>query len=215
MKFDMFNLPTSTEVKKIIPKNSFDSYITNKQKKEFSVYISKITWINKLSFETINLQGKEIEEIQIFTIELKEKNNIKKLLDVIDKTIPYTIIFIITFNDEFYVSTSPKHSNPNNPDHAVIDYTFTTEWSLKSDFNLIINLKNSLDWLYKDFCEQFKLNVVGSKTIQHLVESQKELDIIKRDINKLKLAITNSKQFNKKVALNLKLKELEKLLNDK
>lgn len=211
----MFNLPISTEVKKIIPKNSFDSYITNKQKKEFSVYISKITWINKLSFETINLQGKEIEEIQIFTIELKEKNNIKKLLDVIDKTIPYTIIFIITFNDEFYVSTSPKHSNPNNPDHAVIDYTFTTEWSLKSDFNFIINLKNSLDWLYKDFCEQFKLNVVGSKTIQHLVESQKELDIIKRDINKLKLAITNSKQFNKKVALNLKLKELEKLLNDK
>ena len=208
----MFNLPTSTEVKKVIPKNSFDSYITNKQKKEFSVYISKITWVNKLSFETINLLGKEIEEIQIFNIELKEKNNINKLLDVIDKTIPYTIIFIITFKEEFYVSTSPKHINPNKPDNAVIEYTFTTEWALKDDFNLMINLKNSLDWLYKDFCEQFKPNRGSSKTIQHLVESQKELDIINREINKLKLAITNSKQFNKKVALNLKLKELEKLL---
>ena len=187
----MFNLPTSTEIKKVIPKNSFDSYITNKQKKEFSAYISKITWVNKLSFETINLQGKDIEEIQIFTIELKEKNNIKKLLDVMDKAIPYTIIFLITYNNEFYVSTSPKHSNPNKPDHAVIDYTFTTEWSLKSDFNLIINLKNSLDWLYKNFCEQFKPNNNSSKTIHYLIESQKEVDILKREINKLKLAITN------------------------
>lgn len=213
MKFDMFKLPTSTEIKKIIPKNTFENYISNKQKKEFSTYISKITWVNKLSFETINLQGKEIEEIQIFTIELKEKCNIKKLLDIIDKSIPYTIIFLITYNEEFYVSTSPKHSNPNNPNHAVIDYNFNTEWASKLDFQLIINLKNSLDWIYKDFCEQFKSTKKHTKTINQLVEAHKGIDEVNKEIKKLKIEIEKSKQFNKKVQLNIKLKELENILN--
>lgn len=214
MYFNMFSLPKSTEIKKVIPKNTFENYFSNKQKKELYNSISRIIWTNKISSQTINLHSKEIEEIQIFNIELKEKNNIKKLLDVIDRAIPYTIIFLIFFNDEFYVSTSPKHCNPNNPDNAVIDYTFTSEWTLKSDFNLIINLKNSLDWVYKEFCEQLKTNYNSSKNIHQLVEAQKEFDRIKIEINKLKLAITKTKQFNKKVNLNIKLKELEKLLGN-
>jgi hypothetical protein len=68
-----FNLPFNTVVQHIIPKNSFDSFTDSKQKEMFTKGIAKIVWSNKLSAETRNLQGKEIQEIQIFTIELKNK----------------------------------------------------------------------------------------------------------------------------------------------
>lgn len=86
---DFFNLPKSTKFGKVIPKNSFDAFTDTKQKKAFSDCIKRITWTNKLSKETINLIGKDIEEIQVFRIELKQKVEISKLLEVIDKAISY------------------------------------------------------------------------------------------------------------------------------
>jgi Domain of unknown function (DUF4391) len=54
--------------------------------------IERIKWSNKLSRETINLEGKEIQEIQIFEIELRKQDDITGLLQVVDKAISYPII---------------------------------------------------------------------------------------------------------------------------
>lgn len=72
-----FKLPSNTVVQRVVPKNSFDRFTNSKQKEQFSKDIAKITWSNSLSVETINLHGKDIQEIQIFTIELKEQKEIK------------------------------------------------------------------------------------------------------------------------------------------
>ncbi|REC40770.1 DUF4391 domain-containing protein [Chryseobacterium sp. 5_R23647] len=205
----MFNLPKSTVVQKVIPKNSFDDYTNTKQKKTFSERVSRIVWANKISQDTINITGKEVQEIQIFEIELKEKLNIKDLLIIIDKAIPYHIIFKIKFNDEYYISTSAKHIHPTNDDNAVIDYTFSTEWMSQNETGFYLELKNNLDWIYKNFCSQFAANTDESINLKELVENEKKLDEIKKDIEKVKLEISRCKQFNKKVELNLSLKKME------
>lgn len=204
----MFNLPKSTVVKKVIPKNAFDAYTNTKQKKIFGEKILRITWTNKLSQDTINISGKDVQEIQFFTIELKEKLNIKDLLIIIDKAIPYYIIFTVKFNEEYYISTSAKHIHPTNDDSAVIDYTFFTDWITEGETTLIIELKNNLDWIYKNFCSQFVVNARESSNLTELVENEKKLDSIKREIEKIKSEIARCKQFNKKVEMNLKLKVL-------
>ena len=204
----MFDLPKTTLVKKVIPKNAFDSYTSAKQKKLFTERLLRITWINKLSTDTINLQGKDVVEIQIFEIELKEKSDVRTILEVIDKSIPYTIIFVVRFENFFYLSTSVKHLNPHNIDNAVIDYTFTSNWFLNEENTFTINLKNNLDWSYKNFCEQFKQALNKTEKIEELVNYHKEKDSTEKEITKLKTAISNCKQFNKKVILNLKLKDL-------
>ena len=135
----MFNLPQSAGVDKVIPKNAFDTYTNTKQKKVFAEKILRIKWLYKLSFDTVNLQGKELEEIQVFDIELKEKFDIKDLLLIIDKAIPYPIIFIIRFENLIRLSTSPKHINPNKEDTAVIDYTFKRVSLLKAKIGLKLN----------------------------------------------------------------------------
>jgi hypothetical protein len=210
----MFNLPKSTEVKKVIPKNAFDTYTNTKQKKLFTDKILRITWKNKLSFDTVNLLGKEISEIQVFEIELKEKFDLKSLLSIIDKAIPYSIIFVIRFENLCYLSTSPKHINPNNTDTAVVDYTFNSNWIDFADNEFKLNLKNNLDWIYKDFCDQFKTIKNHTSSITELVQSQKDFDALNKEIEKLILAISKSKQFSKKVDLNLKLKDLKRKLSE-
>ncbi|HAD78866.1 MAG TPA: DUF4391 domain-containing protein [Flavobacteriaceae bacterium] len=204
----MFQLPKATIVDRFIPKNSFDQFINTKQKNAISEYVKRINWVNRLSLETINLSGSTIQEIQIFSIELKAKNKIRDILNIIDKAIPYHIIFIISFEDEIYISTSAKHSHVNNENQSVIDYTFDTEWLNKNDFTFKLELKNNLDWIFKNFCELITNSNQDAKSIQEFVDSKKENDALNREIEKLKAQIKNCKQFNKKVELNLKLKQL-------
>lgn len=210
----MFGLPKSTVVKKVIPKNAFDAYTNTRQKQLFSEKILRIIWSNKLSQDTINLTGKDVNEIQIFEIELKEKINIKDLLVIIDKAIPYHIIFKVKFGDEYYLSTSAKHIHPTNDDIAVIDYTFSSEWMNEYEELFFIELKNNLDWIYKDFCFQF-VNSNEAKNLQELIHQEKKLDQIKKEIEKIKFEISRCKQFNKKVELNISLKKLENILKPK
>ena len=206
----MFQLPNTTTVNKFIPKNSFDQFINSKQKNRISEIVKRIVWDHRLSVDTINLEGNEIEEIQIFSIELKSKNKINDILKIIDMAIPYHIIFCIQYDNECYISTSSKHSHVKNENQAVIDYTFDTDWFLKKENSFKITLKNSLDWVYKSFCEELSDTEQEVKSIHDLVNTQKENDALQREIDKLQAEIKRCKQFNKKVDLNLKLKELQK-----
>lgn len=209
----MFDLPQSTIVKKIIPKNSFDSFFNNNQKKELSENVARITWQNKIAFDTVNLQGGEIKEIQVFLVELKKKGHFMKLLNLLDKYIPYNIIFLVQYKNEFLISTSIKHTNPINEGLMVIDYTYTSPWLDLNDRSYKIVLKKNLDHVMKLFCEQFMSNSEDSlnTSLKELTNRQIEKDKLSSEMERLKSEIAKCKQFNRKVELNLKLKELIRL----
>jgi hypothetical protein len=211
----IFTLPYQTEVNKVIPKNAFDSYINTAQKRQFIDFVSKIFWVNKLSPDSINLPAGEIKEIQIFEITLKSEANIKPILEIIDKSIPYHIIFIIYLGSSFYISASAKHPNPLNENNTVIDWTFKTDWMPISENNLKLDLKKNLDYVFTDLCHKITgITSVSNTTLDSLVKSTKKKVKLKKEIERLKIAISKSKQFNQKVELNLRLKEVESLLNN-
>ena len=212
---DFFNLPSRTKFGRVVPKNAFDEYTNTKQKKLFTEDIQRITWTHKLSPVTINLEAKDIEEIQVFKIELKEQTDILKILEIINKAIPYHIIFWVEFKDQAYISTAAKHPHPANENISVIDWTFTSDWFLTSQCPYTFNLKSSLDEVYKDFCVQLTGKPdLSKKSMESILLEQQKTDQLKKDISKLKAAIRKSKQFNEKVELNMKLKSLEKELSE-
>ena len=214
-----FNLPISTKVGKVVPKNAFDDYINTKQKKIFTEKVARITWTNKLSKETTNLDSTEIQEIQVFQVELKVKEDIQAVLDIIDKSIPYPIIFGIEYDNEIYFSCSTKHPHPINEDNSVIDWTFKTEWFNKKEQRYSLNLKKELDFIFKDFCVQLSGKPDLLKhSIENIVDYNRAVTLMEKEILKLKSAIASSKQFNKKVELNNVLnnkKQELKILLDK
>lgn len=205
-----FELPETTKVQRIIPKNTFDSYTNSQQKKLFTEKIIRITWMQKISKETVNLPSNEINEIQIFRIELKAKDDISAILEIIDRAIPYHIIFIVEYGNDIYLSTSKKHASPINENTSVIDWTFKSDWFLTTDPKYSLNLKQNIDAVFKDICLQLlgRDNLV-SHSINSIIVIQQQIDRLKKEIRQLKSGISKSKQFNKKVELNLMLKAKE------
>ena len=191
---ELFKFPHTAKVNKIVPKNAFDAYTKVKQKRQFTELVSRITWVAKLSKETVNLEPKEIIEIQIFKIELKRKEEINKLLNIIDKSIPYHIVFVVEFEDESYISTSTKHPHPLNPDNAVIDWTFKSEWFATLNNPFKFELKRSLDAVYHTFCKELNRDdKFEFKNLNDLVDHKKQVDVLQHEIARLRSSILSSK----------------------
>jgi hypothetical protein len=208
-----FNLPPSTIVNRFVPKNAFDEFTNSKQKKKLADVVDKITWLNKLSKETINLPGTEVSEIQIFELKVKEAIYPKDLLDIIDKVIPYQIVFVLSYEEIALISTSKKHFHPLNHDKAVIDWSFSTGWFNSSTYDYQFNLKISIDFVYADFCSQLSKYAREQKDISNIIEYDKIIKGLRSKISALENAIKSEKQFNRKVELNLQLTQIRRKLD--
>ena len=122
-------------------------------------------------------------------------------------------MFWVEYDQEAYISTASKHPHPTNDNIAIIDWTFTSDWFAKGDNTYSLNLKDSLDAVFKDLCVQLTGKPDwGKKSMDAILKNQQKIDHLKKEIAKLKSAISRSKQFNEKVDLNLKLKSVEKEL---
>lgn len=209
----MLKLPTSTIVDKIVPKNSFDEYATTKQKKLLTSVVARIKWLHKLSNQTVNLQAKDIVEIQVFELELKEKSSVTDILLLINKAIPYPILFVLRFDEEIMYSISKKHVHPTNENQAVVDWTFSSAWVNVLEDRFDVSLSNSLDTVFQDICFKISGKTIGKeKDIEALIAKEQQLKQLNSEIEKIQRSIDKCRQFNKKVELQQKL---QKLLLDK
>ena len=200
----MLVLPQTTIVNKVVPKNSFDKFINTKQKKIFTEFIERIRWTNKLSIQTIRLEGREVNEIQVFEIALRKKNPAEEILNLIDRHIPYHIIFELQFEDEILYSTAQKHPHPVSEGSSVVDWRFASDWVTKEQSPYNLNLKISLDEVFADFC----LQITGkqrrqNQTLSQLIVVEQKRKQLLSEMNRLEAEIKSCKQFNRKVELNL------------
>ena len=190
-----FLLPEQAYVHKLIPKSKFfeKAVVNTKLKKEFTDKIQKITWEYKLAEGTIGVPGTEtVEEIQIFEIQLKERDIPKNVLRIIDKSIPYPILYIFTHEGHVAYGITLKGGGDQR-------YYFSP-WDEKQTFNFVgINLER----VYQGIVTSF-INGAGdeAKDFKEIVETDRRKETLEKEISALKNKIKNEKQFNKKVELN-------------
>lgn len=194
----MIDLPKSCLVDKFIPKKTFYEKvgISSSVKDDFVNQIERITWLYKLSPDTIGISKTEnVEEIEIFQIDLKEKIIPKNVIQAITKGIPYKILFSLKYKDDICYSIK-------------VEDIYTTEWNknLELDFNVI-----NLELLYENIVKTIIDEKEDNRNFVEIIEEMNIILDLEKRINKLKLKIKNEKQFNKKVELN---KELNELLNE-
>lgn len=183
--------------------------MTSSQKKLMTEVVRKIIWKNKIAFETVNIPKATIEEIEVFDIELKHQCDIGSLLSVIDKSVPYQIVYWIHFNEKACIYTAAKHALPSDSNKSVIDYIFKTDWfpEEKNRYQFELQFKNNLDDVYECFCNRVAAVTSGKITgLNELINIARKKDALEREIKQLQTAIHNCKQFNKKVELNMILK---------
>lgn len=192
-------LPVNSQVNKFIPKNKFFSkaVLSTKIKDDFTDWIQKITWRYKLSPETLWIsKTSKIEEIQIFELELKDREIPLMAMKTIDKLIPYPILYILNHQNEFMYGIALKNENWR--------YYFS-EWNENIEFDFHwINLEVVYENIVKRFIRQVDTN---SGDFKEMVNNDKRINILNSEIQSLKNKIKTEKQFNKKVVLNNKLQE--------
>lgn len=198
-----FTLPPQAFVNRFVPKSKFfeKAVVNTKLKKEFTDAIQKITWQYKLADETIGIKGTpDVEEIQIFEIQLKEQVIPKNVLRVIDKTIPYPILYVFTYDTHFAYGITLKGDSSKN-------YYFS-DWDSALSFNFSgITLEKVYQGIIKQFIDGSGESGADFNT---LVETDKTRKLLEKEISALKNKITNERQFNRKVELNKTLQEKKK-----
>lgn len=217
----MFDLPQSTVVNKRIPKTKFYKNLkaNTKLKNKFIEQIDYILWKHKLSKYTINIEPtEEIQEIQIFEIYLKHKDLSKEILENIDRAIPYPILYVLIYNDEAKLLIAYKKRNKNDENKFVIDSYYESDWQKVENLSLNLITGLNLQAVYENIIKSLMLvETQNNKTIEEIIEKQKLIENLKREISKLEIKINRERQFNRKVKLNIKLqkkkKELEQILS--
>lgn len=194
------DLPKSTLLNKFIPKNVFfkNSVINSKLKAVFTDKIQKITWKYKISEETLWINKTDkIQEIEIFEINLKEKIIPKNVLKVIDKSIPYPILYIFIYEDDYSYWITLKWEKLWN-------YYFSS-WNenIEFEFNWI-----DIEKVFEDIIKKFLKNVnTDDRKFDEIIQTDNKRIFSEKEIEKLKNKIKKEKQFNKKVELNKLLLE--------
>ena len=201
----MFELPKECYVNKFIPKKVFYEKVgvSSGVKDEFVNLVDRITWLYKLSPDTIGISKTEnIEEIQIFQIDVKEKKIPLSVIKTITKGVKYKILFLIKYNEDFCYSIK-------------VDDIFTTEWNdtISFDFNAI-----NLEILFENIVKVIIKEENNTKKFDEIIDNRNIKSNFEKRINQLKQRIKNEKQFNRKVEMNKELnkiqKELEEIINE-
>lgn len=201
----MINLPDRCKVNKFIPKKTFYEKIgvSTSVKDDFINNIDKITWLYKLSEDTLGIsKSQDVEEIQIFEIILKEKVLPKNIIKIISKAIPYKILFVLKYDKDYCYSIK-------------VDNIYFTEWNEDIEFN-INGL--TLETIYENIVKSIIKENNNTNIFDDIIENKSKVDELSKKIEQLANKVNNEKQFNKKVELNLELqrlkKEMEKLKNE-
>lgn len=216
----LFNLPEKTLINKKIPKNKFyEKLQADKSLKEkFVRQVDYILWKHKLSRHTVNLSStKEVEEIQVFEVHLKQKNLSREVLESIDRAIPYPILFALVYHDEVQLAIAYKKRSKQHEDRFVVDSYYYSPWQKIEDLSLDLLKGLDLQAVYENIIKSLMpISKGSSQNLEQAIEKQKAADRLKREIAALEAKIRREPQFNRKVEYNLKLqekrKELEKIL---
>lgn len=197
----MIELPKKCYVNKFIPKKVFYEKVgvSSGIKEEFINLVDKITWLYKLSQDTTGItKTKNVEEIQIFQIDIKYKKVPLSVMKTIAKGVQYKVLFVIKYNDEYCYAI------------RVEDF-YLSDWN--DDINFTFDAIN-LEVVYENIVKTILKEKDNNNQFQTIIKNSNEKLLLERMINQLKQKIKTEKQFNRKTEMNIELNKLLKELED-
>jgi hypothetical protein len=212
----MFLYPTKSAFNKALPKSKIyaNAKPSKSIKEKFVSQISEIVWKYKLSPDTTNLAVRDgYSEIQIFEIDLKEPELGTDVLAVIDKAIPYPIFFQLHYDDQVKGVAAFKRPAEDGSGTWVIEEYFETGWSDAMTPATPLPVALDLKALYEQMLLTYiDLPPCNGETLASLVERARQIRKYRRELKAVEGKMNSEKQFNRKVELNAKVREIQSRL---
>jgi len=205
----MLNLPPSTEVGKIVPKERFYTKEPSKTKDYFTANIEKISWANKISPITLNINARSCPELQVFEIRLKAVDKkINKIIRLIDSKIPYPVLFLVCYKNDIKAILSVKQVKG---DKTVVIEQFETDWQTNDSFRL--EMKGaSVDAIYENYLYQIIAGLNFGGSLEENMSKYKQIKAMKTAIEKINRKIKKEPSVVKRQELARERNELEQKL---
>lgn len=209
----MFRYPAQAEVNRVLPKNKIyaQARAGNALQRKFIDQIEKIVWRYKLSSETVNLPETKItREIQVFDLHLKVRELHQDVLRAIDRSIRHPIAFQLRSGRHIRFAMAYKRASDAAPDKWVVESYFQSDWQPADHCKLqplppVLNLSALYERLIS---AHLPLPAREGESLHKHVARLERLRQTQREIQQLEARITKEKQFNRKVALNQKIRDL-------
>ena len=189
----MLDFPEKTFFNRVIPKAKFYEKlpVTQAVRGCFVNEIAAIVWRNKLSPETLNVQpGSRVREIEVIEITLKGETLNDSVLKLIDKGIPYQLLFMLKRGDECQLCIGYKETET-----ASVKEYFKTPWQTFSELPLQIN-GLTLDEVCDNFIRQIntRLAVADAMPLKDALADDAMRQKIEKQIALLEKKMKSEKQ---------------------
>lgn len=212
-------MPKTTEFNRRIPKQKFyeNLSVTAALKRTFIDQIKAIYWRNKIAASTTNLAaGGTVTEIEVIEIQLTAPLLDESVLKLIDREIPYHILFLLEYEGKFQAWTAYKESAASGNGAFKVGTYYHTDWLPERELPLKVEGLN-IDAVYENFVRQTAgdaLQAVGAGSLKESVERDDRRQELQRRIAALQGKIRKEKQLNKQMRLNTELKKIRKELEE-
>lgn len=155
-------------------------------KHTFVEQIKVIYWHNKIATTTMNLAiGKEVTELEVFTIKLHGEDLDESVLHQIDKEIPYHILFLLQYGDKYQAWICYKETAASGNMALKVNRYYHTPWVMKEELPLKIE-GLSTDAVYENLVRQIAGEAIGTgkaeESLKETVSREEKIQAVKRQI---------------------------------
>lgn len=232
-----FNAPNECIEGSRIPKKLFyEEYNMSYFDKDlFTHAIDKIVLEYMFSEERINIPAYkedeiEYEEIAVIRVFLSDNKKYKRICEIIQRAIPYSIIVICEYKENILFNVASKRINKNDEEKNTVEEMIFTEWiSLerqKKNQMVFLDSLNVKEWsyinlykFYNSFVDNVKIfnaskysndiEYLNEINVDELKKITDKIESLSLEISSLKDKLKKESQFNRKMDLNIKIKKIE------
>lgn len=201
---------------RILPKNKiYEHSGANKQLKDLFVQqVEQIVWQYKLAPETINLPARpDVPEIQIFSIQLKTPDLHQDVLRCLDGAVRYPIIYELGHAGSTRVIAACKRPAQSAASHWLLSGYFATDWLPAATPRTPLPLALDLGSLYEQLLNHLlPLPARPLESLADRVLRVEQVAVKQREVASTARRLAREKQFNRKVAINATLRQLQQEL---
>ena len=199
----MFGFPSSTEIKKQLPKRAiyakFD--MSASQRECFDADISRIDIVAIVSLKTVPTlaEGEEVKEFYVLGVQLKQKEYDPKNITMLTKLIPHKMVFALCYEEE--IQFAIYHTK-----------LITSDWKQTDEATLLLSGLN-LDAVWENIVKSIgQIKISEGNTLAEQIKVEEMRTKVKAQIASLTQRLNKEKQFNRQMEINAEIKSLRKQL---
>jgi len=206
---NIFNYHKNVIVDRIVPKTMFYKFmeVNPRMKVRFVNDVEKITWLYKLSANTLNVSSSDdLVEIDVFVATLKQQDCPTDLFTFIDTNMPHHIVFILEYDNSYMILLNYKDWADNTHTKFKITKSFASLWMDENRLSLEIQ-GQSLSRVYENFVAQVSgIGEHKAGAMAEIVDLKKRIAAMEAELQNLQKKMRKEPQYDKQVKMNKQVK---------